>query len=61
MGCHYKHLNIHERENLLLLLGEGKTVCCNIYIYIDKLRRPKGSVKEERSERDVHIFRRNSV
>ena len=34
MGCHYKHFNIHERENLLLLLGEGKTVCCNIYIYI---------------------------
>ena len=26
MGCHYKHLNINERENLLLLLGEGKTI-----------------------------------
>ena len=26
MGCHYKHLNIDERENLLLLLGEGKTI-----------------------------------
>lgn len=43
MGCYYKHLSINERENLLFLLGEGKT----IREIAREMRRDKSTISRE--------------
>lgn len=49
MDCHYKHLSITERENLLFFLGEGK----NITEIAKELGRSKATISRE--------LKRNSI